>query len=362
MANSFEKEEVKGKDDPKLVGKIFTPTIKNVVRNAENLKLVLLTATPMYNEAFEIVDLINLLLLNDNIPLINQKDIFDSKNNIKESGKEILRKKINGYISYLRSENPLNFPHKIYPYMYEGKFIKGKLYHKISRKNEELGNDIINHLNIIGCEMKGLQWKVYQKYYYDENNFKDINGAQISNIVFGEDLYIDEIYSSANHYGQNIFTRASDFTERNGVLSANINEEYQSNFDLDNLELISCKFHQFISGINRRVPDGIIFLYSQFKPLGVYSLAIFLELSGITNYGGKNILRNVKQKYHNGKPLKYLMTTGDSSKDCDHYKANDESKNSDGSIVKFILGTKAASEGINIYNVREIHIFDPGII
>ena len=53
------------------------------------------------------------------------------------------------------------------------------------------------------------------------------------------------------------------------------------------------------------------------------------------------------------------MKTGDSSKDFDNYKANDESKNSDGSIVKFILGTKAASEGINIYNVREIHIFDP---
>ena len=361
MENSFEKEDVKGKDDPKLIGKIFTPIIKNVVRNAENLKLVLLTATPMYNEAFEIVDLINLLLLNDNMPLINQKDIFDSNNNIKESGKEILRKKINGYISYLRSENPLNFPHKIYPFMYEGRFIKGDLYPKINMKNEELGNNIINHLNVIGCEMKGLQWKVYKKYYYEEERTIsfDINGCQISNIVFGEDLYTDEIYSSSNHYGQNIFTRALDFSKKNGVLSANINEEYRNNFDLDNLELISCKFHKFISGINRRIPDGILFLYSQFKPLGVYSLAIFLELSGVTNYGGKNILRNVKQKYHNGKPLKYLLKTGDSSKDFDNYKANDESKNSDGGIVKFILGTKAASEGINIYSVREIHIFDP---
>ena len=28
--------------------------------------------------------------------------------------------------------------------------------------------DIIQHLNIIGCEMKGLQWNVYKKYYGEE--------------------------------------------------------------------------------------------------------------------------------------------------------------------------------------------------
>ena len=75
-----------------------------------------------------------------------------------------------------------------------------------------------------------------------------------------------------------------------------------------------------------------------------------------------NILRNVKQKYHNGKPLKYLMKTGDSSKDFDNYKANDESKNSDGSIVKFILGTKVHQK-VLISTMLEKFIFSiPGII
>ena len=154
-------------DTKTIDGKLFTSVIKNVIRNADNLKLVLLTATPMYNEAYELLDLLNLLLLNDNIPELKQKDIFDKENKLIETSIPLLRQRLNGYVSYLRSENPINFPYKIYPLEYENKFIKNELYPKLNRDGEDLGNSI-NHLNIIGCPMSGLQWEVYQKYYYVE--------------------------------------------------------------------------------------------------------------------------------------------------------------------------------------------------
>ena len=79
--------------DSKFNGLLFSPVIKNVLRNAENLKLVLLTATPIYNEATEIVALINLLLLNDKRNIIKQNEIFDKNMNFKKGGEEMLKVK-----------------------------------------------------------------------------------------------------------------------------------------------------------------------------------------------------------------------------------------------------------------------------
>ena len=88
-------------------------------------------------------------------------------------------------------------------------------------KDERLDGDIIQHLNIIGCEMKGLQWNVYKKYYVEEeNNFAlDVKGLQLCNIVFGEDLDIDlEEISSENHIGKSGFNSALEVKEINGDL------------------------------------------------------------------------------------------------------------------------------------------------
>ena len=53
------------------------------------IKLILLSATPMYNDPTEIVFLINLLLQNDKRVKMNTKDIFNGKD-LTEEGIEIL--------------------------------------------------------------------------------------------------------------------------------------------------------------------------------------------------------------------------------------------------------------------------------
>ena len=45
----------------------------------KNTKLILMTATPMYNQPNEIVELLNLLLLNDNRPLLKRSDLINNK-------------------------------------------------------------------------------------------------------------------------------------------------------------------------------------------------------------------------------------------------------------------------------------------
>ena len=60
----------------------------------------------------EIVWILNMLLLNDN-HLMTEKDIFDVNGNMNNI--EYLKDKCKGYISYLRGENPVSFPIRLYP-------------------------------------------------------------------------------------------------------------------------------------------------------------------------------------------------------------------------------------------------------
>ena len=107
---------------------------------------------------------------------------------------------------------------------------------------------------------------------------------------------------------------------------------------------------------------GINFVYSQFKNSGVFPIAFALEMEGYVNYDGSTLLnlpRGHPKKMINGKQARYLLITGESSDDFNKYKKEKESINEDGGELKVILGTQAAGEGLNIFNVRGIHILDP---
>lgn len=101
---------------------------KNVAKNliylvnvVENLRLLLLSATPMFNSYKEIIWLINLMNMNDRRGIVGVADIFNKKGGFKtdeegnEIGKDLLIRKVTGYVSYVRGENPYTFPFSVYP-------------------------------------------------------------------------------------------------------------------------------------------------------------------------------------------------------------------------------------------------------
>ena len=94
--------------------------------NSDNLRLLLLSATPMYNNYKEIIWLVNLMNSNDKRATIKEDQVFDKKGNfikeraredgkIVEGGRELLERKLIGYVCYVRGENPYTFPYRIYP-------------------------------------------------------------------------------------------------------------------------------------------------------------------------------------------------------------------------------------------------------
>ena len=101
-------------------GKALNPYLRRIVLNSEGLRLVLMTATPMYNSAPEIVLLLNYLIMNDtksegkNLAIMN---LFDKEGALKPTGpsRRMLEHAARAYVSYMRGENPYTFPLRMHP-------------------------------------------------------------------------------------------------------------------------------------------------------------------------------------------------------------------------------------------------------
>jgi len=100
--------------------KVSSDYLGKLVEATNNLKLLLLSATPMFDSYSEIIWILNLLLLNDKRYPITQREVFTTKGTFQtqkgeEIGKDLLIRKSTGYVSYVRGENPFIFPYRIWP-------------------------------------------------------------------------------------------------------------------------------------------------------------------------------------------------------------------------------------------------------
>ena len=178
--------------------------IQKVLRYSNNMRLVLLSATPMYNRATEIVPLLNLLLLNDNKETLSHKVIFKD-GSLTKKGKKTLQKVCKGYISYLRGEDPNTFPIRLYPNELS-KDDKVSLYNKNLKEGDciinsqkspsiDLFDNKISEKNKMKfLELYGSPLNDYHKYIYelaekrilmkyDDTSEKDILQIQDNNLL-----------------------------------------------------------------------------------------------------------------------------------------------------------------------------------
>jgi len=195
------------REDGSANDKVARPFLEMIARYAENVKLVLLSATPMYNISSEITWILNLLLWNDKRAPLETDELFESNGiKLKEltpSGEkviDIIRKKSRGYISYLRSENPLTFPLKLYPWDESLIYEPNPEYQLVAGEEVILDEkDKIKGLTFVKDSMSDWQYQNVLKYMNiitekdEEIDIDDISDSktgftskptQASNIVF----------------------------------------------------------------------------------------------------------------------------------------------------------------------------------
>lgn len=383
-------------------GKRVALELFKLVQNVDNLRLLLLSATPLYNNYKEIVWLINLMNLNDKRSTIEVKDVFDSDGNFKindegqEIGKELLQRKATGYISFVRGNNPYTFPYRIWPSEFAPtKTLQNRSY-PLSQLN---GKSIIQGLNNLSLYISNLGSYQELGYNYIVNNLTPENKLSLENpdalgyiqlqrplealnMVYPnfrfsniEESTIDTKELVGKNGLNNIMTFTeppSTLTKTNFEYKDNILESYGRIFSSNEIGKYSGKIKEICNNILHS--DGIILIYSLYLDGGLVPIALALEEMGITRYGNVKSLfktppvQNLDLKTYvntNSKtaiPAKYVMITGDiklSPNNVDDLKAATQKANVNGEKVKVILISQAGSEGLDFKFIRQVHILEP---
>jgi hypothetical protein len=85
-------------------------------------------------------------------------------------------------------------------------------------------------------------------------------------------------------------------------------------------------------------------------------MALALEEMGFSRYNGNNLLKNKKNKF------KYVLITGNnlySPNNTNEIEAVSSNTNNYGDKIKVVIISRAGSEGIDLKNIRNVHIMEP---
>jgi superfamily II DNA or RNA helicase len=381
-----------------ISGNEYGDALKIIIKNSENIRIILMTATPMINFADEIVDLLNFIKPEDD--QIDRDKIFTSDKSyimkLKDNGLEYLKEKSRGLISYYRGSIPYTFA-----------------------KRNEIGiipNELL-FTPVIRCIMNEFQNNVY-------NTLNNINDDLItdkaSSFTSGIILLGNFVFPGLNkdkndlvgfYTSDGLITLLSQINSDSDKLCSLINKKiYNNKFNRndekllitarkknisglilkkENIKHFSTKYYTILDNISKLVNNNVAtaFIYSNFVNVGGIELLAetFIQngyLEYQSDYNNYDINENTLD-YKTGltyneykkiydvvtfKPSTFLLITGGTGESHEEVSEIKQKyiqdifngiDNTDGKYIKFILGSKVMNEGITLKNVKEVHILEP---
>jgi len=368
-------------------GKILTPYLRDVLQYSEGMKFCALTATPMYNTYKEIIFMLNLLLINDKKATITEADVFEKDGTITEKGVKMLTYISQRYVSFMRGENPISFPVRLFP---ENVPLLTSYPENNPRGTPipEEDKTYYTHLPIVPITLSGDVLKASIAFMNALPPGKGLNPITLEKLVHAGNFIVPATESTAG----DTIEAYRERTDVNGLLQI-FNKEstggevrYRAKQEggakwlaIGELAKYSPKFEFLINRI--RTAEGCIFAYTRFVGAGALPLALALEANGYTPYGRKvGLLANGiqtpggkqcalcprREKEHGNAnhtfaPAYYGILTGDvsiSPRNEQTIKAQRAFDNADGSKMKIIIGSQIAGEGVDLRFIRETHVID----
>lgn len=288
--------------------------LKDLFNKSKNIKVILLTATPMFDNVREIFEIAN--LLGANLPIRNEilkekmavsfklpleynSRYSDSEKSISitKKGKDALVEALKGKISYLISDEEL-FPNKKY-----------------------IDENGIRHSSITyyNCKMNSFQSKIY------EDSFKEDS----SNVLFKPSSDASTIVYPDGSYRNSVYLKKKDF----------------SFLKFENIKKYSIKIYSILKEIQKS--KGPVFIYSNYvSNAGTDILSRALLQNGWTKNSGDKRFVVFDESLGIVRKRKLL-------------KLFNSPENVEGNIIKAIIGSPSVSEGLSFKSVRQIHILEP---
>ena len=366
-----------------------------LIKNVTNLRLLLLSATPMFNSYKEIVWLVNLMNMNDRRSTIDVKDVFNKDGSFKvsddgeEIGKELLERKATGYISFVRGENPYTFPYRLWPKEFAPEYtFENKQYPTLQLNGTSQLTDSIKHLSLYLVDIGEYQQKGYNYIirrikgghignYKQMPNLENIETFGYTmmqqpleglNIIYPDTRLNDEMpeFNSLELVGGEGLKRIMTFVEDPSThfrskfsYTPTTIERYGKIFSPSEIGKYSSKIDKICNHIMKST--GVILVYSQYIDAGLVPLALALEELGFLRAGdGHSLFDKPPAGKRNG--LNYVMITGDkgfSSNPTNDIKMLTNENNIDGSKVKVALISQTGAEGLDLKFIRQVHILEP---
>jgi len=343
----------------KRVYTALTTTLEKGVNN----RLVLLSATPMYNKPEDIYDLLYLLLLNDKRTIPQPfPSFFNDKGVINPKAVGIIRQLAGNYISYLKGKNPFTFALKLSPkYSPNIKFLTNEFDKDSNGKKiqPQYKNWLSKVEEGIVISKLGSKQSEYISRHIENDDNNVFNNLQPMNIVY-QDCVGEKGFNT-------FYTRHSD---NKGSLYVKYNRNYVNAMypDEEHLGKYSGKFLNICNILKNT--KGVVVIYSGYIWSGIIPMACALEHMGFQREGTNNIIQNPEiipdaPKYGFARHPKYCILSSDNSdvmgsSSIDNLlKIINSPKNIDGSQIKVILITPVAGEGLSFFNIREMHLLEP---
>lgn len=346
-----------------------------LLNQVENTKLMLMTATPMFNESREIIWLLNLLLTNDKQPTIKASNLFDASGKLTTDGAKRLKQIASRYISFMRGENPFSFPFRLYPSINNDPLVIKKFPSKDLLTKKAITTPI-KHLELYGSVMSPFQRSIYDKYksktiISDDEGSNALSEEPETPILDGEEdddisndvqnlVQVSNVAYPSGDTGKSAFDKVVSRSDKRLKYQKNSEEI----FAYDNLSKYAPKIKTIIDKILSS--KGIVFVYSQYYYSGIYPLAMALEHIGFRKYNNASggLVEGIKptQQASHLKSPSYIVLSRDrllSPNNDAEIAAAKSIDNSDGSKIKVIIVSKIGTEGIDFKRIREIHLLEP---
>lgn len=366
-------------------GKKLTPILRKICAVCEGLRLMLMTATPMYNTAPEIIFLLNLLILNDTKDRSRElvtNQIFHSSGEFTAKGEGLLAAHIRRYVSYMRGENPNTFPLRLTPDEKGGDtFMAAYPEISISRREGEvhLGKTDISIMaelplivHNVGPETKvGEILSAALEANAKPREARAGDASELTDFMLDQTMQIGNFVYPNGQFGNTgwnaHFELVKDVKAGAQVHSYKWKGEgaIEACFAGAGLASHAPKIASIVKSITEG--KGISFLFSRYVMSGALPMAIALEMAGWCRVLADGTPAPLLHRPAGAPKPKHYYVLLTSNKFISPnfaglveyattFRTSEEAEK--GTKVKAIIGSQVASEGLDLKCIRQLHLLD----
>lgn len=308
----------------------------------EEAKILLLTATPMVDNVYEIASIMNLILpMDEQMQVKDIRKVIESKKDKELNVFNYFEPKFRGRISFVRQ--PPTMPRRI---------DMGE--HIVVKPGLTTSSRIVTH------QMSQHQASVYQETLGNEESLEELEGKleelekKDANFAITSRYALNFVFPATKDNSNPTY---SDYVEETSTVRFKDKAFAESLKDIETMKIYSAKYANIIQRA-KETPTYCRYIYTHFvSEYGSNLLGLCLQTQGFEFYDGSTPITATSSKK---KRFAIIATKTSNDQIRNIIRAFNMKENMYGDFLQIVVGSPRSGESISFLNVRAIDISDPG--